>query len=160
MATQVSCDWWRAGHETSCSSLIGPGGGRQGHGEERGAGPGLAAPGHRAALLHGQALRNRQLLRGHSFMTLTSFISSFHLSGCEPSTPNARRVRVSERLPNRAVPQGHSSQPNIGRNQPSDADVDSKEYPQQVERSCHFLPSQLEHLVILLRSCEQSYIFY
>ena len=69
MATQVSCDWWTVGHVTSCPPLIGPGGGRQGHGEERGAGPGLAAPGHRAALLHGQALRHRQLLRGHSYET-------------------------------------------------------------------------------------------
>ena len=74
MATQVSCDWWRVGHVTSCPPLIGPGGGRQGHGEERGAGPGLAAPGHRAALLHGQALRHRQLLRGHNFITITNSI--------------------------------------------------------------------------------------
>ena len=72
MATQVSCDWWTVGHVTSC--LPRPGGGRQGHGEERGAGPGLSAPGHRAALLHGQALRHRQLLRGHSFITITNSI--------------------------------------------------------------------------------------
>ena len=32
---QVSCDWWRAGHVTSCSPLIGPG---------QGAVPGAAAP--------------------------------------------------------------------------------------------------------------------
>ena len=56
---KVSCDWWRPGHVTSCSPLIGPGAARELLQQPRGA----AAPAGRAEAEAGGKSPGEQLVR-------------------------------------------------------------------------------------------------